>query len=210
MHCQTCGAAFRGRGPHCAECKKTLSGLSAPKPVPPAFQTPPQPQPTRENRFPADQSFNPPPSRKPDASEGVWDRPTLVRTNVIALALAGRTVKQEWVMGVGTAATALMVANIVLRWEIFWFWLVFPAAILCYIGISLMRKRFFRFAGLFNFESDASGRVYLTTLGGDCPVCQSEVKLKDVGPKRHMKTVIQCTADYSHRWAFDPDRLDKL
>lgn len=203
MHCQTCGAAFRGRGQHCAECKKTLSGLSTPTP-------PPKPQADSENRFPNDQPFNAPAYRKPLSKEGGWERPTLVRTNIIPMALGGRHVQQNWVFGVGAAASALMLANIVFRWGIFWFWLLVPALVVCYMGHRLIRKRFVRFADLFNFESDNAGHVFLTTLGGDCPVCQSEIKVKDIGPKKFSETVIQCTADKTHRWVFNPDNLDRL
>lgn len=200
MHCQTCGAAFRGRGQHCAECKKTLAGLTVPKQTPPPSDT----------GFKTDPPFNPPGYRKPLSKEGGWERPTLVRTNVIPMAVGGRYVKQTWLAAIGALGVAANLVEMVFRWGIVWFWLIIPSGLALYIGVSLIRKRFFRFADLFNFESDSAGRVYLTTLSGDCPVCQSEVKLKDIGPKKHTEVVMQCTGDKTHQWVFRPENLEKL
>lgn len=199
MHCQTCGAAHRGRGRLCDECQRTLSGLSKPTktPEPGGFNTDPDP-------------IAAPAYQAPASGDGGWSRPALVRTSVIPIALGGRPLKQRWLAAVGAAGLMATIGEMAFRWGVWWFWLVVPSGFACFIGYRLIRKGFVRLADLINVESDPSGRVYLTTLSGDCPVCNGEVKLKDVGPKQHIKTVIQCTADSTHRWEFDPARLDKL
>ena len=200
MHCQTCGAAHRGRGRLCDECQKTLSGLSGAKTLPPLA-----------DGFKAGQedAIAPVPSQ-PSAREGVWSLPALARTDVVPIAFRGRFLKRNWLMGIGAAGLTVTLGNLAYRWYFGWFWLVIPSGLAFYMGYSLTRQAFFRLAGLVNFESDKAGRVYLTVLRGDCTVCNGEVGLKDVGPTRYKKTVIQCKADASHQWPFDPQRLEKL
>ncbi|MDR6599317.1 hypothetical protein J2732_000300 [Achromobacter deleyi] len=176
-----------------------MSGLSEPRktPEPGGFNTDPDPMVA-------------PASQEPPPGDGGWSRPALVRTSVIPIALGGRPLKQRWLAAVGAAGLMATIGEMAFRWGVWWFWLVVPSGFACFIGYRLIRKGFVRLADLINVESDPSGRVYLTTLSGDCPVCNGEVKLKGVGPKQHIKTVIQCTADSTHRWEFDPARLDKL
>lgn len=197
MHCQTCGAAHRGRGRLCDECQKTFSGLSGPKKTP-------------VDDFDGNQDFNAPAHHTPPPDEGGWSGPQLVRTDAVPIALGGRFLKRGWLAAVGAAGLVATICDTVFRWGVWWFWLVVPSGFAFFIGYRLIQRRFIRVAGLINFEADKSGRVYLTTLSGDCPACDGEVKLKDVGPKRYVKTVMQCTKDATHRWEFDPRRLDEL
>ncbi len=200
MHCQTCGAAHRGRGRLCDECQKTLSGLSNAKT-----------RPSLADGFKAGQEATAAPQApEPSAREGIWGQPALMRTHVVPIALRGRSLKRNWLMGIGAAGLVIMLGNLAYRWNTEWFWLLVPSGLAFYMGYSLMRRAFFRLAGLVNFESDQAGRVYFTVLRGDCTVCNGEVGLKEVGPKGDTKTVIQCKADARHQWAFDPQRLEKL
>lgn len=200
MHCQTCGAAHRGRGRLCDECQRTLSGLSTPKPVPaPAGGLNADPD-----------AVAAPGYQQPLTDEGGWNRPVLVRTDVIPIALSGRSLQRGWLTAVGAVGLLATIGEMAFKWGFWWFWLVIPSGFAFFIGYRLIRKGFVRFADLINIEADQSGRVYLTTLRGDCPVCNGEVKLRDIGPKGYGKTVIQCTADSAHQWEFDPTRLDKL
>jgi hypothetical protein len=188
-----------------------LSGFSEPNRLPPLgdFNT--------DQTFPAPQPQQPPPNedgwnepKKPLSKEGGWDEPQLVRTDVIPLALGGRPIKRGWLTALGAAGVLMTIGEMAFRWGVWWFWLIIPSGIAFLVGRGLMRKGFVRLLGLFNVEADKAGRVYLTTLSGDCPVCDGEIKLKDVGPSRTVKTVIQCTANNTHQWAFNPKRLDKL
>jgi energy-coupling factor transport system substrate-specific component len=199
VYCQTCGAAHRGRASLCDECKKTLSGLPKPGNVP-----------APGGGLDADQDLIASGYRKPLSKEGGWNRPELVRTNVIPVALGGRFLKRGWLTAFGAAGLMANIGEMAFRWGIWWFWLIIPSGFAFFIGYALIRKGFVRFADLINFEADQAGRVYLTTIGGDCPVCNAEIKLKDIGPKREVKTVIQCTAESTHQWGFDPKRLDAL
>ena len=200
MHCQTCGAAHRGRGRLCDECQKTLSGLSSAKTLPPLA-----------DGFKAGQAETAAPEApKTSAREGVWSHPALERTDVVPIAIRGRFLKQNWLMGIGAAGLAVTLGNLAYRWYLQWFWVIFPSGLAFYMGYSLMRRNFFRMVDRVNFESDKAGRVYLTVLRGDCTVCDGEVGLKEVGRKRHRKTVIRCKADASHQWAFEPERLERL
>lgn len=201
MHCQTCGAAFRGRGRLCGECTKTLSGVSNTKQAPASLDG----FSTEQN-----QEAIAPRYKQPLSQEGGWSRPTLIRTNIIPLALGGRFAKRTWLTAVGAAGLAASIGELAFRWGVWPFWLIIPSGVAFFIGHGLMRKGFVRFADLINVESDKAGRVYLTTLGGDCPVCRGEVKLKDVGAKRESKVVIQCKEEFTHRWEFDSRQLDEL
>lgn len=199
MHCKSCGVAFRGFGRLCKECKRTLSGATAPAKVPApidAFKTAPP--------------LSTPAFRKPLSKEGGWARPTLIRTNVMPVAFRGRHLMRTWLAAVGAAGMLATIGEVAFRWGVWWFWLILPSGLALLIGYRLIRDGFFRFADLFNVESDQAGRVYLTTLRGDCPVCDGEVRLKDVGPRSTVKTVILCTKDATHRWAFNPKQLDAL
>jgi energy-coupling factor transport system substrate-specific component len=211
VHCETCGAAHRGRGRLCDECTKTLSGFSEPNKLAPlgdfnTDQTFPAPQP--QQPLPKEGGWNEP--KKPLSKEGGWDQPELVRTDVIPLTLAGRPLKRGWLTALGAAGVLMTIGDIAFRWGVWWFWLFIPSGIAFLVGRGLMRKGFVRLVGAFNLEADKAGRISLTTLGGDCPVCNGEIKLKDIGPSRHLKTVIQCMADETHQWAFNPKRLDRL
>lgn len=199
VHCQTCGAAFRGRGPLCDECKKTLSGLSSPKPSP-----------VPDDGFKADQDILESGYRRPLSKEGGWSLPRLVRTNIIPLAFRGHSLKRLWLTAIGAAGVIASLGEMSYRWGVWWFWLIIPFGAALMIGYRLLRKRFVSIAGWFNVESDKHGSVYITTLGGDCPVCNGEIELKDVGAKREIKIVIQCKADPTHRWGFNSADLEEL
>ncbi|WP_434644773.1 hypothetical protein [Achromobacter piechaudii] len=199
MHCETCGAAHRGRGRLCDECTKTLSGISNEKKAPPApfgFGTESKPL--------------APEYKKPLSKEGGWDRPTLVRTDVIPIALGGRPLKRWWLAACGLAGLAMTVGEVAFKWGVWWFWFVIPSAIAFSVGRSLLKRRFVRLVNLINVEADRSGSVYVTTIGGSCPVCNADIKLNDIGRSQRSKIVVQCTENKIHQWPFDPNRLESL
>ena len=176
-----------------------MSGLSDAKQAPPPL-----------GGFDVEKEPAAPAYKEPLSKEGGWDRPQLVRMDVIPLALAGRSLQRGWLTAFGAAGLAVTIGEVAFKWGVWWFWFVVPSAIAFLIGHGLMKKRFVRLAGLFNFEADKSGRVYLTTMGGSCPVCNAEIKLKDIGPQKRSKTVIQCADNRTHQWAFDPKQLESL
>ncbi|WP_445658872.1 hypothetical protein [Achromobacter sp. NCFB-sbj8-Ac1-l] len=176
-----------------------MSGLSSPKPSP-----------VPDDGFKADQDILGSGYRRPLSKEGGWSLPRLVRTNIIPIAFRGHSLKRLWLTAIGAAGVIASLGEMSYRWGVWWFWLIIPFGAALMIGYRLLRKRFVSIAGWFNVESDKHGSVYITTLGGDCPVCNGEIGLKDVGAKREIKIVIQCKADPTHRWGFNSADLEEL
>lgn len=199
MYCETCGAAHRGRDRLCSECQKTLSGLASPKTTPPGGD------------FNAAQDPIASGGRKPLSKEGGWGRPELGRSFTLPIALGDRSLKVRWLALFGAAGLAASLAELFFGSAAAW-WCVLgmPSTLALMLGIGLMRHRFVRLPHLINVEADKTGRVFVTKIGGDCPVCSGELKLEDIGPKRHTKTVVQCTSDATHQWAFNSKQLAEL
>ncbi|AYP22507.1 zinc ribbon domain-containing protein [Pantoea agglomerans] len=51
------------------------------------------------------------------------------------------------------------------------------------LGFLLKKFRFVHLLFGTNVESDKSGYVYITKVGGDCPLCDGQLKLSNFGPK---------------------------
>jgi hypothetical protein len=88
-------------------------------------------------------------------------------------------------------------------------WL-FPITIsLIAFGVGSLLSRFrFVWMPLFNFESSKTGGVYLTKIGGDCPLCDGKLKVRLTNTQKNM--VVRCTRNPDHFWRFDPTVLKDL
>lgn len=129
------------------------------------------------------------------------------RTSASPVTVLGAPVKAGWLIVSGTVGFVGSIASIVSLWQhlSFWFFLLLSlAAFLLIIGIALVRHRFIRIPYLpFNFEVDKSGKVFITKIEGDCPLCDGKLKLRDVGPKDQKITYVRCTRNPNHIWNFD-------
>jgi hypothetical protein len=129
------------------------------------------------------------------------------------LKVTGKPVKAAWLIVSGIVGFIGSIASIASLWPNFPLWLavLLPFAVFCLIvGISLARQRFIRIPYLpFNLEADRKGKVFLTKIEGDCPLCDGKLKLRDIGPNDHKVTCVRCTRNPDHIWNFDFTVLDE-
>ncbi|MGC0839317.1 zinc-ribbon domain-containing protein [Pantoea agglomerans] len=78
------------------------------------------------------------------------------------------------------------------------------------LGFLLKKFRFVHLLFGTNVESDKSGYVYITKVGGDCPLCDGQLKLSNFGPKNKKQLLLCCTRNPEHRSPFDPTILKDL
>lgn len=127
--------------------------------------------------------------------------------------VAGHQLQASWLTVSGVVGFIGSLASIAGYWQrlSFWFVLLLSAAAFCFIlGVGLTRQRFLRIPLLpYNFEADRQGRVFLTRVEGDCPLCDGKLKLRDIGPKEHKVTYVRCTRNPDHIWRFDFTVLDE-
>ncbi|MBD9429547.1 hypothetical protein IB257_06335 [Achromobacter sp. ACM03] len=144
------------------------------------------------------------------ASRGSWAE-AFQRYHVAPLRLRGKPVKTVWLLAAGAAGLTLTALG-VYAWGMsaWWFILIFLSLVSLETGRDLKRKRYSRFLMMCNLEANRAGEVFYTEIGGQCPVCNGELKLREIGPKRDKKTTAVCSVNGSHRWQFDPRVLGDL
>lgn len=212
MHCSRCGAAHKGKNSVCDECARVLGNMTSKNifasdtgsfstdQTPPAV-TGPQP------------AMNPQPAASPPAaaaSRGSWAE-AFQRYHIVPLRLRGKPVKTVWLLAAGAAGLAITALG-VYAWGMstWWFILIFLSLISLDTGRDLNRMRYSRFLMMCSLEANRAGEVFYTEIGGQCPVCDGELKLREIGPKRHKETMAVCCVNGSHRWRFDPRVLGDL
>lgn len=114
------------------------------------------------------------------------------------------------VAGGGTALALTVYGFFNLANSFWWLVLLIPSFLALIAGVDLTRKRYARVAQTFNLEANHAGEVFYTEIGGQCPACDGELKLKDLGFKKHKETMVLCALDPSHKWKFDPKLLGDL
>jgi hypothetical protein len=123
------------------------------------------------------------------------------------LSILGAPVKASWLIVSGAIGFIGSIASIASLWQhlSFWFVLLLSFAMFCLIiGIAMERHRFIRIPYLpFNFEADKSGKLFITKIEGNCPLCDGKLKLRDIGPKGNKTTYVRCTRNPDHIWNFD-------
>lgn len=119
----------------------------------------------------------------------------------------GAPIKAGWLVTSGVVGFIGSVASIVgLSQRLsFGFVLLLTLAGFCLtVGMALLRHRFIRVPYLpFNFEADREGKVFVTKIEGNCPLCDGKLKLRDLGPKDNKVTYLRCTRNPDHIGKFD-------
>ena len=206
VHCSRCGAAHRGKNSVCDECARVLGNMrskdifasdagSFTAAETPSATASPQP------------AANPPAAA---ASRGSWAE-AFQRYSIVPLRLRGKPVKAAWLLTGGAAGLAITALG-VYAWGMsaWWFILIFLSFISLDTGGDLKRRRYSRFFMMCNLEANRAGEVFYTEIGGQCPVCDGELKIREIGPKRHKETTAVCSVNGKHRWRFDPRVLGDL
>ncbi|CAE6871814.1 hypothetical protein [Paraburkholderia domus] len=138
---------------------------------------------------------------------------TVDRVQSKAVTVLGQPVTAGWLIVSGGVGFIGSLASIVGLWQhlSFWFVLLLSFTMFCLIvGIALVRNRFVRIPYLpFNIEADRSGRMFISRIEGNCPLCDGKLKLRDIGPKDHKVTYARCTRNPDHMWKFDFTVLDE-
>jgi hypothetical protein len=140
--------------------------------------------------------------------------PTAViyRSQSKPLKVAGKPVNASWLAVSSIVGFIGSIASIVSLLPNFPSWLVLLLAftIFClFLGNSLVRQRFVRISQSFNLEADRTGKVFVTKIEGDCPLCDGKLKLRDVGRDNNKVTCVCCTRNPDHNWKFDFTVLDE-
>ena len=129
------------------------------------------------------------------------------------ITVLGTPVKAGWLVVSGVMGFIGSIASIISLWQhlSLWFVLLLSFASFCLIaGVALLRERFIRIPYLpFNLESDKTGKVFVTKIEGNCPLCDGKLKLRDIGPKNTKITYLRCTRNPAHIWNFDFTVLDE-
>lgn len=127
--------------------------------------------------------------------------------------MLGVQLKAGWLTVSGVIGFIGSVASIVSYWQHLSFWFVLLFAFVMFLlvsGSALIRQRFIRIPYLpYNIEADKSGRVFITKIEGDCPMCDGKLKLRDIGPRDNQTTYVRCTRNPDHIWDFDFTVLDE-
>lgn len=129
------------------------------------------------------------------------------RVHSTPLNVLGTPIKAGWLIVSGIVGFIGSIASIVGLSQHLSFWLVLLLSLAGFcliVGIALVRQRFIRVPYLpFNFEADRDGKVFVTKIEGNCPLCDGKLKLRDIGPKDHKVTYVRCTRNPDHIWNFD-------
>jgi hypothetical protein len=119
----------------------------------------------------------------------------------------GSPVKSGWLVISGVVGFIGSIASIVGLSQHLSVWLVLLLSLTGFsliVGVNLARHRFIRVPySPFNLEADRQGKIYLTKVEGDCPLCDGKLKLRDIGPKEHKITYVRCSRNPNHLWNFD-------
>lgn len=200
MHCSKCGAAHAGKNRLCDECTRVLAGVPSKNILT-----------SNTGSVPAGQD-HPAPGNLPPAEgpRGRW-ADALQRYRVIPIRLRGKPVTANSMVAVGAAGLAMAGYGFFnLASSLWWSVLMIPSFLGLIAGLDLKRKRYARVAQTFNLEANQAGEVFYTEIGGQCPACDGELKLKDLGFKKHKETMVLCALDPNHKWKFDPNLLGDL
>lgn len=139
-------------------------------------------------------------------------RPTayIERQKVIPLKLGQHPIKVAWLIWSGLVGTMGSIASI---WAVgithhfLWLFLIVLSFMALGVGSLLSRFRFV-WMPVGNFESSKTGEVFLTRIGGGCPLCDGKLKVRLTNPQKDM--VVRCTRNPDHSWRFDPTVLKDL
>lgn len=136
------------------------------------------------------------------------------RVKTTPVTLGDHPVKVAWVIISGVLGIVGSIASIWSAWatdyQYLWLLLLGLSGTALLIGIALDRMRFARLPHFINLESNKSGDIFITKIGGSCPKCDGALKLREVGPKGNKTTIVRCTRNPDHLWGFDPTVLGDL
>jgi len=135
------------------------------------------------------------------------------RTRVTPASLAGRPIKVFGIILSGILGAIGSVASIWSVWIPEGYTSIFIltagfSVILVFLGVDLKRKFFIRIPHFVNLELDGEGYIFFTEIGGVCPKCGGELKLRNVG--KNKTTILRCTRNPDHCWRFDPTVLENI
>lgn len=141
--------------------------------------------------------------------ENFQSKPTAIIKRVTSTPanMFGMPVKAGWLTMSGFIGFIGSIASIISYWQHLSIWFVLLFAFLIFLMVSgtmLIRQRFIRIPYLpYNIEADKSGRVFITKIEGDCPICDGKLKLRDIGPSDNQTTYVRCIRNPDHIWKFD-------
>jgi len=146
--------------------------------------------------------------------------PDLRRVDIRPFVVRDRQVKVAWLFWPICAVIASMAIGFMTSWgtprAFVWFVLMALASIAFKPANDLRRIRHARLWGATSLESNASGKLFITELGGECPLCGGELGLRserggfdDTG-RRPFHTVVACKNHRDHHWPFNPLTLHPL
>lgn len=204
MHCPKCGCQHETLDNFCRNCGNTLTG---------------SPHATNSS-LSGNSSFNAGQNNlimgNNISFNNVKSEPItyVAREKITPLSLRGHPVKVAWVIVSGAFGFLGSIASIlsmqVMHYQIYVIFLLVFSSIVLAIGITLHKRRFARFPFSINFESNKSGEIFITRIGGSCPNCDGSLKLREVESEGNKTTIVLCTRNPKHRWNFDPTMLDDL
>lgn len=200
MYCPQCSALHEAIDHFCRKCGTSLSPVTT----------------TTNTATSGDHSFNAGQHNTFTGSinirsENDEPRAYIDRVKNRPLSIGGHPLKVSWVILSGGLGFASSVVTI---------WSVFPkgphygvlillaiSMVAIMLGTVLHSQRFARLGSFLTFESDKEGAIFLTEIGGECPICDGKLKLRDVGQKEQRTTLVRCTRNPDHFWLFDPTVL---
>lgn len=149
-------------------------------------------------------------------TQAVEPIPYIKRLKITPLKIGNRPIKTAWFIWSGILTTAGSIASI---WAvlpsrpnfILLFLLFFGAGFIAIAtGKTLNKIQFARVPFVTNFEANEQKEVFISKIGGDCPRCTGKLKLTNIINKQVNITALICTRNPTHRWGFDPTRLEAL
>ena len=203
MHCPKCGNEHESLDRFCRGCGATLSS-----------------PPIQNTSTSGNQSFNAGQNNVITGNTisvgGGNSEPVayIDRVKTTPVTLGGHPVKVAWVIISSVLGIISSIAGIWSAWattyQYLWLLLIGLCGTALIIGIALSRMRFARLPPFINLESNKSGEIFITKIGGVCPKCDGVLKLREVGPKGNKTTIVRCTRNPDHLWRFDPTVLGDL
>jgi hypothetical protein len=198
LHCQQCGAEHNGNQRLCLECQRVLRGASTPS----LFNA-------GESGFGIAKGGVAPLDQPLGAKGGLYAG-GIERTHVYAATFRGRPARISEFREYGVAITVFSVVGFVFAPSAWWLVLLLPSLFSINVGTGLRDKRVHRVASVLTVEANKSGHVFLTQIGGECPICCGSLGLREIKDGKQTKAIIQCKENSLHRWDYDPKVLEEL
>lgn len=144
------------------------------------------------------------------------------RVSIEPLRFNGRHIQLPLFYGVSLTLAALGFLGAITHWGpknnfFVWFVLFAISAWPFALAERVRGVRFVRVFGSYCLEANEGGELFITEIGGTCPICGGDLKLHQESRTTSIgsasvprRTFVRCTENHAHYWHFDSMIMNKL